>query len=1621
MTQRKEIRDLTMRERRLIHQAIKKLYARPAVWKDFALLRAEFSPLAGDHAFFLPWHRYLLRLVERELQSMSSCKLALPYFEWTVDSGSMKSSAAWQAGLFGGDGEPTSGCVPHHPFQGLTSRFHWSPCLRRSFNSSVWLPDAVTLQKTLNQADFQMFSQSLQTFSGLFRLWVGGHMASPLASYDPLYLSHMAFMDKLWTQWQEKHQHGSKRQTLRNDRAQSSAPYLDRLRHVKMKPFDVTPDDVISSKHQMCVVYVPITIGAPCNITSSQKQPQGGQKYQKRNSHSSFVIGGFDQHGYDRDGYDRSGWDKYGYGKDGFNRDFFDWDGYDVSGFNRYGFNRSNVTWFGMREDGGFENEKRNELEKEKSDNKRHRVKTMSKLFSDKGYSIYGFNPFGLDRGGFDAFGFRTDGYDKDRCNWFFNGPHYLRFYFHTQQQLMSSSNQALKRITRTCPPVTSLPHHWAIQDWMTIDLDKSRASDGQLEQEWMGQIKTESDDTLMEATQNRSNTWLPITPDHRFCFELHWFSGCPLGSAPITCPDLCPQARCHGYPKAVCHTHNCGSCFTEWRDPATGNHVICHDWGVTENATPYPALHWTAHKRRLYLETAASNAEEGHVHCEREQCNTPCKNPTAPPPNTCCPVCHGCGVNGHDFSNGAVIPTGDRCQECICVNGNVACSSLPCRALSCRNPVHRAGDCCPRCEQCEYESKVYVDGQKFPSKRDPCLYCRCNAGEVSCERMDSSCQTLHCSHPAKRKGECCPTCNECEYDRRVYADGKAFIPAGSGPCLQCRCKGGNVICHEEKCPPVQCSNPIIDPHVCCPICKACVFEGLEYEDGSNWQPEGPCSSCTCVKGEILCTHTRCPSTECLHPTKITGSCCAVCESCTYNHRIYSNGQRFTTPDQPCHICTCQRGEVVCTQRRCPAVSCPHPALDGCACGVCDGCNFNGRGCFNGERFPHPADHCQLCSCLNGGVVCTHVSCPSVACVRPVTPPGECCPVCTGICLHQGKEYQSGFSFASPSDPCSSCSCLNEVVNCQRRPCPIQCSHPVPSDSCCPACDFCLYEGVVHSHSHTFTPFSSPCQRCTCVRGTVTCVPLVCPATPCIRPVTKPGHCCPECTVCTLDGQEFSDGQTWTLSSNHCSTCTCQAGEVQCASPECSKLPCMHQVTDPGTCCPRCRGCVYGGEEHTEGSSWFADSTPCMTCMCVDGVTTCSEVRCLSPCINFISVPGECCPVCAEPLSNCTAAVTGNEVLATDDPCFTCQCQDLTWTCLHQICHPLTCPFNEQFTPPDSCCPVCKDCVIEGQNRRVANGSSWTDSDDDCVTCTCNLGYIECSIEECLPAICLDGQKQVKIPGKCCYECQDSGVSCLYQGTVYHSNEQWEVDECTSCTCVFGDVHCQSERCPPLTCATDEMPAIVPGLCCPHCLPRPATCIAFGDPHYRTFDGRMLHFQGACTYILAQDCEGGDFSIHATNDDRGRKGVSWTKEVTVFIGDVTVQLLQDWVVKVNDEVVTLPFLKEPYIYVERQTNTILLNTNIGLKVLWSGRSHLEVSVPGSYKSHTCGLCGNFNNYYQDDLRMPNGRISQSESDFGNSWRVINGSHSLTSCRPGENVDPCKEAGYQAKKGANCSL
>ncbi|KAH1187441.1 hypothetical protein KIL84_020190 [Mauremys mutica] len=899
----------------------------------------------------------------------------------------------------------------------------------------------------------------------------------------------------------------------------------------------------------------------------------------------------------------------------------------------------------------------------------------------------------------------------------------------------------------------------------------------------------------------------------------------------------------------------------------------------------------------------------EGRAVCRKRQCARLCRHPASPRPGTCCPVCDGCSLDGREFASGEPVPSGEPCTQCACVSGNVLCKPTGCPAAPCPEPVRRPGECCPRCQDCLSGTQPVPDGAVFTPPQEPCLRCRCQAGEVSCERLEQSCPPAPCSHPGTAPGQCCPACHTCEYEGRPYRHGETFTPPGHGPCARCTCSAGHVRCQEEGCPPVPCAQPIRDPQRCCPICKVCVVAGEEFEEGAQWEPDGdPCTTCTCLAREPVCGALPCPPVACQHPARRSGDCCPTCAQCAYHQHVYANGQPFADPHSPCQRCQCTDGTVQCSPVACPPPSCPRPERQpGQCCPTCPGCSMEGVTVAAGERFPSPRDPCQLCVCTAGDVSCSARDCPGALCARPL--PGSCCQNNCNGCMYDGEEHANGTSW-----------------------------------------------------------FSSPCVSCLCIHGIATCAQIRCLGS-CLRPVQVPGECCPLCADCMFEGRPYSPGESFQPSLDPCEICTCELLAAGGPHVRCYRRQCPSLVG-----CPRSQ---------------------------------------LQP-----PGPHHCCPTCAQALSNCTAELAGNELQAADDPCSTCQCKDLTWVCVRQGCPQLSCPLTEQFTAQGACCPVCDECVIETGGRRVSDGESWTDSEDDCISCTCNRGHVECHIAECEPVECQGGLRRVRMPGSCCYECQDPDGCCSYQGQRYQASEHWQVDTCTTCTCVSGEVHCRSQRCPTAACAADETPALTPGMCCPHCLPRPATCLAFGDPHYRTFDGRLLHFQGTCTYVLAQDCRGGDFSIHVTNDDRGRPGVAWTKEVTVQVGDAVVQLLQDWLVRVDGQVVTLPFLKEPHLYVERQTNTVLLNTNIGVKVLWSGRSQLEVSVPGTYKGHTCGLCGDFNGHPQDDARLRSGQLARAEAAFGNSWRVPSGNGTGGPCADGRDVDPCKEAGYRARKEAN---
>lgn len=71
--------------------------------------------------------------------------------------------------------------------------------------------------------------------------------------------------------------------------------------------------------------------------------------------------------------------------------------------------------------------------------------------------------------------------------------------------------------------------------------------------------------------------------------------------------------------------------------------------------------------------------------------------------------------------------------------------------------------------------------------------------------------------------------------------------------------------------------------------------------------------------------------------------------------------------------------------------------------------------------------------------------------------------------------------------------------------------------------------------------------------------------------------------------------------------------------------------------------------------------------------------------------------------------------------------------------------------------------------------------------------------------------------------------------------------------------------------------------------------MASGDPHYRTFDGQMIHFMGECKYTLSKldstdECA---FNVEVKNVKRHENSkVSFTRLVDVKVPGYNIRLLQ---------------------------------------------------------------------------------------------------------------------------------
>ncbi|MFJ4618043.1 tyrosinase family protein [Streptomyces sp. NPDC088812] len=274
---RKDVSTLTGTERRRFVAALLDI-KRSGEYDEFVRMHIDYYVSDGEGGLrtahmapsFLPWHRRFLLDLETALRRVDP-SVTLPYWDWTRDRG--KTSVPWTEDLLGGDGRGSDRQVTTGPFayatgnwtlkEGVTDTEFLTRDLGRArdpielpLESDVeWaLEDPLYDASPWNSTSPQGFRNKLEGWgtgrgSAAWRnhnrvhRWVGGAMVGGASVNDPVFWLHHAYIDLLWTRWQQRH-HDHRYQPAEPPAAGSGQYRRIVARHEKLPPWDVTPDQL---------------------------------------------------------------------------------------------------------------------------------------------------------------------------------------------------------------------------------------------------------------------------------------------------------------------------------------------------------------------------------------------------------------------------------------------------------------------------------------------------------------------------------------------------------------------------------------------------------------------------------------------------------------------------------------------------------------------------------------------------------------------------------------------------------------------------------------------------------------------------------------------------------------------------------------------------------------------------------------------------------------------------------------------------------------------------------------------------------------------------------------------------------------------------------------------------------------------------------------------------------------------------------------------------------------------------------------------------------------------------------------------------------------------------------
>nr|XP_032807761.1 BMP-binding endothelial regulator protein [Petromyzon marinus] len=579
-------------------------------------------------------------------------------------------------------------------------------------------------------------------------------------------------------------------------------------------------------------------------------------------------------------------------------------------------------------------------------------------------------------------------------------------------------------------------------------------------------------------------------------------------------------------------------------------------------------------------------------------------------------------------------------------------------------------------------------------------------------------------------------------------------------------------------------------------------------------------------------------------------------------------------------------------------------------------------------------------------------------------------------CTNEGEAVEIPFSW---NNPCITCVCKSGEVTCEREKC-----SPVPSDcllvvkqrgACCLECQGCRARETIPQELMAHLVGPPHCLLQTCQEGVLTVAARRC-VLPCDRPLYQQGPLLPPLCRLLVWRPRVPRGRGVPPKQEplHLVPVLGREVAVRAGGVPRAFVSARLSHTPPGKCCATCKGMFLSSSLPSSPSSSSSSSSPSSLSASSSLIPLCLPMQCVSRCHNEWAA----CSFMKERADwlgdSATGSATGSAPATQLAPS---QVEDLS------PCHRRG--ISRALWPEEVFDLPAGSCVF--QAKVLDNGDVF--SHGGCTSCVCKNGTVECERSCGLGA-----------PGDAGCEPCISAVrphsSCTVLNTTYQDGESWRPEVCTSCVCHNGSQRCQPIQCPPTlsSCPQGKVLTQKPDECCLKCAEKPGVCTVFGDPHYRTFDGKAYNFQGTCRYTLAKECSppprappawAPRVEVVVHNDARRTRFFAWTRAVELRVAGATVTLMQHLRVAVNGTRVPLPFEGRGY-GVNATGQLVTASTALGLSVTWDGDSFVEVTASPHLRGRLCGLCGNYNGHRRDELLGGDGLFRPDVEEFAESWR-----------------------------------